>query len=87
MPSLNAEPVVPPTIKSPAAVIGDRALNPASAVVWPVPPFAIATVPVTLPTDTEAAVTFFQYPAVPSYWSKFLSAGEVNSTFESVPPS
>ncbi len=32
---------------SPRVVIGDRALNHAEAVVWPVPPLAIATTPVT----------------------------------------
>ena len=36
-----------PRIKSPAVVMGDKALKPADAVVWPVPPLAIATVPVT----------------------------------------
>jgi hypothetical protein len=33
-----------PIIKSPVAVIGDKALNPAAAVVWPVPPLAIPIV-------------------------------------------
>lgn len=37
-----------PMIRSPVLVIGDKALNAAPAVVWPVPPLAIATVPVTL---------------------------------------
>jgi len=35
-----------PRIKSPVDVIGDRALNAAEAVVWPVPPEAIGNVPV-----------------------------------------
>ena len=35
-----------PIIKSPVVVIGDRALNAADAVVWPVPPEAIGNVPV-----------------------------------------
>ena len=30
-----------PRIKSPAVVIGDKALNAAAAVVWPVPPLRI----------------------------------------------
>lgn len=37
-----------PIIRSPVLVIGDKALNAAPAVVWPVPPLAIATTPVTL---------------------------------------
>ena len=37
-----------PIIRSPVVVTGDRALKPAAAVVWPVPPLAMATVPVTL---------------------------------------
>ena len=37
-----------PTIKSPAVVTGAKALNAAAAVVWPVPPLPMATVPVTL---------------------------------------
>ena len=37
-----------PIIRSPVEVMGDRALNAAAAVVWPVPPLAMATVPVTL---------------------------------------
>ena len=36
-----------PIIKSPVVVIGDKALNPALAVVWPVPPLAMGSVPVT----------------------------------------
>jgi hypothetical protein len=36
-----------PIIKSPVVVTGDNALNAAEAVVWPVPPLPIATVPVT----------------------------------------
>ena len=36
------------TIRSPLVVVGDNASNAATAVVWPVPPFAIATTPVTL---------------------------------------
>jgi hypothetical protein len=34
-----------PIIRSPVVVMGDKALNAAPAVVCPVPPFAIATVP------------------------------------------
>lgn len=37
-----------PIIRSPVVVTGDKALNAALAVVWPVPPLAIATTPVTL---------------------------------------
>ena len=36
-----------PRIRSPAVVIGDKALNAALAVVWPVPPLRIGSVPVT----------------------------------------
>ena len=38
-----------PRIKSPVDVMGESALKAAEAVVWPVPPLAIATVPVTFP--------------------------------------
>ena len=34
-------------IRSPVVVMGDKALNPALAVVWPVPPLAMGSVPVT----------------------------------------
>ena len=34
-----------PIIKSPVVVIGDKALNAADAVVWPVPPAAMGRVP------------------------------------------
>ena len=37
-----------PMIRSPVLVTGDKALNAALAVVWPVPPLTIATTPVTL---------------------------------------
>ncbi len=37
-----------PIIRSPVLVTGDKALNAALAVVWPVPPLRMATVPVTL---------------------------------------
>ncbi len=36
-----------PTIKSPVLVTGDKALKAALALVWPVPPLAIGSVPVT----------------------------------------
>ena len=36
-----------PIIRSPVLVTGDKALNAALAVVWPVPPLAIGSVPVT----------------------------------------
>lgn len=56
-----------PIIRSPVVVIGDKALNPALAVVCPVPPFAIATVPVTLaafpPIDRLEAVPVRPVPA------------------------
>ena len=48
MPNLVALFVPLPTIKSPVVVMGDKALNADPAVVWPVPPLPIATVPVTL---------------------------------------
>ena len=44
-----------PMIKSPVEVIGDSALNAAAAVVCPVPPLAIASVPATV-TAPEVAV-------------------------------
>ena len=47
MASLVALLVPFPMIKSPVLVIGDKALNAALAVVWPVPPLRIGKVPVT----------------------------------------
>lgn len=40
-----------PMIKSPVVVTGDKALKAADAVVWPVPPEAMATVPVRSAAD------------------------------------
>lgn len=48
MPSRVALFVPLPRIRSPVVVMGDKALNAADAVVWPVPPLRMATVPVTL---------------------------------------
>jgi hypothetical protein len=48
-----------PIIKSPVEVIGESALNAAEAVVCPVPPFAIATVPVTFPAVPAVAAFKF----------------------------
>ena len=52
-----------PIIKSPAVVTGERALNAAEAVTWPVPPFVIFSVPprVTAPLVAELGVK----PVVP----------------------
>ena len=47
MPNLVALLVPLPMIRSPVVVMGDKALNPALAVVWPVPPLAMGSVPVT----------------------------------------
>ena len=61
-----------PIIKSPVVVIGDKALNPALAVVWPVPPLAIAMVvpfhtPVAIvPTAVKLLVTIADGNAVPA---------------------
>ncbi len=63
IPSLVALFVPLPIIKSPVVVIGDRALNAAEAVVWPVPPLPMANV-----ADKPAAV-----PVV--FW---LNVGHVN---------
>ena len=43
-----------PMIRSPTDVIGDKALNAAEAVIWPVPPELIGSVPV-VRTDVEEA--------------------------------
>ena len=43
IPSLVALLVPLPMIRSPVVVIGDKALKPALAVVWPVPPRLMAT--------------------------------------------
>jgi hypothetical protein len=53
IPSLVALFVPFPIIKSPVVVIGLKALNAVDAVVCPVPPLAIATVPVTLAAVPE----------------------------------
>lgn len=45
MPNRPAALVPVPRIRSPVAVIGERALNAAEAFVWPVPPLATAKVP------------------------------------------
>ena len=51
-----------PMIKSPVVVIGERALNAADAVVWPVPPLAIGTAE-RLPRTPE--LLYKIYPLVP----------------------
>lgn len=48
-------------IKSPIEVIGDKALNAAPAVVWPVPPLAIPRVP-----EMSLAVRVLQAGANPT---------------------
>ena len=53
-----------PRIKSPAVVTGDRALNAAEAVVWPVPPLATANVPAKV-TAPDVAVLGVN-PVVPA---------------------
>ena len=67
MPNLVALFVPLPIIRSPVVVIGDKALNADPAVVWPVPPLATATVPVTLaalpPMDRPEAVPVKPVPA------------------------
>ena len=45
-----------PIIRSPVDVTGDRALNPADAVVWPVPPLATASVPANVTAPEEAVL-------------------------------
>lgn len=53
-----------PMIKSPVEVTGESALKAADAVVWPVPPLAIATVPVTFPA-VVAVVALVAVDALP----------------------
>jgi hypothetical protein len=64
MASLVALFVPLPIIRSPVEVIGDKALNALAAVVWPVPPLAILSVPanVTAPVDAVFGVN----PVVPA---------------------
>ena len=50
-----------PIIRSPVVVIGDSALNAADAVVCPVPPLAIGSVPVT-PVDRGSPVALVRVP-------------------------
>jgi hypothetical protein len=53
-----------PRIKSPVVVIGDRALNAAEAVVWPVPPLETTNVPARV-TAPDVAVLGVN-PVVPA---------------------
>ena len=80
-------------IKSPAVVTGDSALNAADAVVCPVPPLAIATVPVTLDAVPvvfwlkvgQVNVPVLKLPDVGVPSTGVTKVGEVDNTTEPVP--
>ena len=71
-------------IRSPVVVMGDKALNPALAVVWPVPPFATGSVPVT-PVVNGSPVAFVNVALVGVPNIGVTSVGEVLKTFEPDP--
>ena len=92
---VRAYPVVPmarrvelfvpfPMIRSPVVVTGDRALNPAAAVVWPVPPLRIGSVPVT-PLESGKPVALVRTSAVGVPSAGVTSVGDVERTVEPVP--
>jgi len=66
-------------IKSPVVVIGDRALKAAPAVVWPVPPLAMAKVPVT-PVERGKPVALVKVAEVGVPKTGVTNVGEVDKT-------
>ena len=64
--------------------MGDKALNPALAVVWPVPPLAMGSVPVT-PVVNGSPVAFVKVALVGVPRMGVTKVGEVLKTFEPDP--
>ena len=71
-------------IRSPVVVMGDKALNPALAVVWPVPPLAMGSVPVT-PVVKGSPVALVRVTLVGVPRMGVTKVGEVLKTFEPDP--
>ena len=74
-----------PRIKSPVVVIGDRALNAAEAVVWPVPPEATARVPArVIVPDVVMGPPLVVRPVVPPLTSTLLTVPPPKAVVEAL---